>query len=90
MWDKERERKVGEKIDTHVSNSPLRSLAQKGRVNEASGSDTKDTHSSLGIMRRESLTATAVKSKFGGLRWSVAKRHRSSMIMSLLIPIRHR
>lgn len=54
---------------------PLQSSAQKGSINETSGSDTEGIHSSFGMMRRASLTATAVKSKPGGSGWSVTKRH---------------
>lgn len=53
---------------------PLQSSAQKGSINETSGSDTEGIHS-FGMMRRESLTITAVKSKPGGSGWSVTKRH---------------
>ena len=85
-----REKKGRRENRSTCSVYPLQSSAQKGSINETSGSDTEGIHSSFGMMRRESLTATAVKSKAGGSGWSVTKRHWGSVITSPLIPTRHR
>lgn len=45
MWEEERGRKAGEKIEAHILISLLQTSAQKKRVNEARDSGAKNTHS---------------------------------------------